>query len=202
MNDISNKIQNTSLLILGAGGHGRVVAETAELIGKWDRISFLDDNMNLSKVLDFDVIGKLNDFEKFRNEFDFAVVAIGDNMTRIQWLDRLKCVGYRIPVIVHPQAIISKYAIVKEGTIVLPGAVVNTNSKIGRGCIINLNACVDHDCEISEGVHISAGAVIRSMCKIGRLSVIGASCCVPSGTQLDDGYILPDGKVVEFGANL
>lgn len=89
-----------NLLILGAGGHGRVVKETAEAMGVYDTISFLDDrNPN--------AIGQLDDYKAFRDRFDSAFVAIGDNKLRSQWLEKLRLAGYQVPVLIHPRAYVS-----------------------------------------------------------------------------------------------
>lgn len=185
-----------SLLILGAGGHGKVVAEAAEQEGRWSKISFLDDREDIDSIYNFDIVGKLEDYPSFFNEYKYAFVAIGNNERRIELIDKLRSFGYKVPVIVHPRAYVSKYSILEYGTVVLPGAVVNTSSKLGRGCIVNINACVDHDCEIGEGVHISSGAVVRSMSAVAGLSLIGAGACVKAGTILKEKFILPDGEVI------
>jgi len=186
-----------NLLILGAGGHGRVVAEAAEIGGVWDIISFLDDRTDIASVLKFDIAGKLHDYANFIDKFEYAFVAIGANEKRLQWIDKLLNIGFKVPTIVHPRANVSKYSTIGEGTAVLAGAVVNTNSRVGKGCILNINSCVDHDCEISDGVHISSGAVVRSMVRIGKLSNIGAASCVKAGACLGENFFLPEGKVAE-----
>jgi sugar O-acyltransferase (sialic acid O-acetyltransferase NeuD family) len=186
-----------NIIILGAGGHGRVVAEAAEQEGIWDRIAFLDDRTDVLKVLGLDIVGKFDDYINLIDEFQFAVAAVGDNARRVHWLDKLKDAGYSTPVILHPKSYVSKYSTVGEGTVILAGAVINTNCRIGRACIININSCVDHDCEIGDGVHISSGAVVRSISKIDRLSGIGAASCVKSGSCIGQGFLLPDGSIAE-----
>lgn len=190
------------LLILGAGGHGKVVAEAAELEGRWKEIAFLDDREELKEVMGFQVIGKMNDYSKLIHDYKYAFVAIGNNEKRIELINELEKAGFNIPTIIHPKACVSKYSTIDKGTVVLPGAVVNTSTKIGKGCIININVVVDHDCEIDHGVHISSGAVVRSMVKIGKLSSIGAGACVKSGTKLKERFELLEGKTVEGDENI
>ncbi len=184
------------LLIVGAGGHGRVVAETAELTGRWENIVFLDDRMDTDTVLGHKIIGKLNEYERFTNKCKDAIVCIGDNEKRLDLIEKLLKVGYKVPVIIHPKASVSKYSNIGEGSVILAGAVVNTGVSIGRGCIININSCVDHDCIIEDGVHIVSGAIIRSMARIGRLSTIRAGACVKAGTVLNANTIICQGEVV------
>lgn len=165
--------KESSLLILGAGGHGRVVAETAELEGRWNRIAFLDDKADHPSVNDFDIVGKLSDVENLTDQFKAAFVAIGNNELRMGLINKLLDLGYEVPVLKHPRSLISKYSRLGVGTVVLPGAVVNVNAIIGKGCIINLNACVDHDCVVEDGVHVVSGAVVRSMTRIKAGLIFG-----------------------------
>ncbi|MPM74665.1 putative acetyltransferase EpsM [bioreactor metagenome] len=184
-----------NLLIIGAGGHGMVVAEAAELEGRWDSISFLDDRQDIDRVLDYKIIGTLNDYEEFIGKYEYVIVAIGNNEKRLQLIEELKAAGYKIPIIIHPRAWVSSYSNIGEGSVILAGAVVNTNSNVGKGCIININSCIDHDSIIEDGVHVCSSAIVRSMCKIGRLSYIGAGSCVTSGLIIKEKFSLQDGIV-------
>lgn len=186
----------SKLIIIGAGGHGRVVAETAELEGRWDDIAFLDDRNDTDTVLGHKIIGKLNEYARFAGKYDYAIVSLGDNEKRMDLIQKLLKAGYKVPVIIHPKATVSKYSEIKDGSVILAGAVVNTGVSIGRGCIININSCIDHDCAIYDGAHVCSGAVVRSMCRIGKLSYIGAGSCVRTGSKLGDKFILPDGEVI------
>ncbi|MEG1256976.1 NeuD/PglB/VioB family sugar acetyltransferase [Clostridium sp.] len=184
------------LLIVGAGGHGRVVAEAAELMGLWENIGFLDDRIDTNMVLNHRIIGKLNDYERFADQYDYAIICIGDNEKRLELIEKVLKAGYKVPVIIHPKSSVSKYSFIKEGTVILAGAVVNTNASIGRGCIVNINSCIDHDSTLEHGVHICSGAVVRSMCSIGRLSYIRAGACIKAGSVLQEGFVLKDGMVI------
>lgn len=185
-----------NLLILGAGSHGKVVAEATELEGKWNKISFLDDKDDLKNIYNFNVVGKLGDYTDFVNEYEYAFVAIGNNEIRLEFINKLIKAGYNIPIIIHPKAFVSKYSELGIGTVVLAGAVVNVSTTIGIGCIININASVDHDCEIECGVHISSGAVVRGGAKIGKLSNICAGACVKPNSILKERFILSEGMTV------
>ncbi|GAB6168257.1 acetyltransferase [Clostridium carnis] len=184
-----------NLLILGAGGHGKVVAEAAELEMKYNKISFLDDREDVKRVLNFDIIGKLNDYDKFLDNYKYAFVAIGNNKKRLELIDKLIKAGFKVPKIIHSKASVSKYSNIDLGSIILANAVVNVNVTIGKGCIININSTIDHDCKISDGVHISSGAVIRSMVKVGELSTVGAAACVKSGSIVKEKCFLEEGSV-------
>ncbi|WP_242859341.1 PglB [Caloramator mitchellensis] len=143
-----------NLLILGAGGHGRVVRETAEAMKFFPRIDFLDDNSEIA-------IGKLNKFHKFTNEYNYAFVAIGNNLLREKWMNQIQNL-FKLPVLIHPISYISPTANICDGTIICAGAIINTNSTIGKGSIISIGAKIDHDCIIGNYTHINAGAIVKS----------------------------------------
>lgn len=117
-------------------------------------------------------MGKCSDYIKFVAEYKYAIPAYGDNVQRQAWIARLEEAGYTLPVVIHPNAYISKSAKICPGTVVLANAVVNADAGIGKGCIINIGALVDHDSEIGECVHIRAGVTVRSMSKVNSLSTL------------------------------
>jgi UDP-3-O-[3-hydroxymyristoyl] glucosamine N-acyltransferase len=121
---------------------------------------------------------------------------MGDNEGRLDLIEKLLKAGYKVPAIIHPKASVSKYSHIGEGSVILAGAVVNTNASIGKGCIININSCVDHDCIIDDRVHVCSGALVRSMCSIGRLAYIGAGSCVKSCGRLGERYRVEDGEKI------
>lgn len=123
-----------NLLILGAGGHGRVVREVAEATRQYENIAFLDDNTGQS-----DVLGKLSDYDKFTGQFDYAFVAIGNAVARKKYQELLMD-RYEIATLIHPAAHISPSVSVGRGTVVMAGAVIQTKSTIGVGCIISAGA--------------------------------------------------------------
>lgn len=159
-----------NLLVLGAGGHGHVIKEIAESLGTFEKISFLDDNSPIA-------IGKLCEYEKYKNEYEQAFVAIGNNLLRNQWLIRLSTVGYKIPVLIHPNSYVSPSSMIKSGSVVMTGAIIQSNVKIGLGCIVSAGAIVDHDSIIENYCHVNAGAIIPSMTTLEE------------GTKVDYGII-------------
>jgi sugar O-acyltransferase (sialic acid O-acetyltransferase NeuD family) len=184
------------LLIIGAGGHGKVVAEAAELDERFGNIMFLDDRIDAVRVLGHVIIGKLQEYEKFAKQYEYAIVCIGVNEKRMEITQKLLEAGYKVPVIIHPKASVSKYSDIGDGSVILAGAVVNTNANIGMACIININSSVDHESIIDDGVHVCSGAVVRSGCRIGELSCIGAGAVVNSGIILKEKSILQAGMVI------
>ena len=149
-----------SLLILGAGGFGRMVAETAQALG-YEKVVFLDD-----AVKDEAVIGMCCDYEIRHKEYPVAVAAFGNNKMRLYWTDKLLEKGYEVPAIVHPSAVVSPSAVLEPGCFVMQRAVVNTNTRIGRAVLVNSGAIVDHNSVVCAGAHVGLGSVVKSDCTI------------------------------------
>lgn len=148
-------IKSKNLLIIGAGGHGKVVKETAESTGVFNKIDFLDDNSDIA-------IGMCKDYTKFTDEYKYAFVAIGNPEIRQKWLDKLIDAGYEIPIIIHPTAYVSPSASVDIGSFIGINAVINTGAVIKKGCIIGIGSLVDHDSYMGEYSYINAGAIVKS----------------------------------------
>lgn len=169
----------SSLLILGAGGHGIVVAEAAIANGRWKHIAFLDDRYRvLNGTLPFPVLGALAAAGGFKKEYADAAVAVGDSRLRLSLIEQLLAQGFSLPSIVHPTAWISPSAQLAPGCVVMAQAVLQANVRIGRGAIINTAATVDHNCQIGDGVHVCPGVNLAGEVEIGQSSWIGIGSCV------------------------
>ena len=143
-----------SLLILGAGGHGRVAAEIAESLGY--RVSFLDDKPGEG------VIGSISELEKFGPVFDACFIGIGNNAVRHKLLDRLTELGLMVATLISPKAYVSSSVKVGCGTVIEPGAIVNANVTIGCGCIVSVGGIIDHDSVLEDFSHVNTGAICMS----------------------------------------
>ncbi len=174
-----NSHRKKTLLILGAGGHGRVLADAAEASGQWDPIVFLDDRFpEMASSACWPVIGKVADAAQWRDAFPDAAVGVGNNATRIALFEQLRTLGFGLPVIAHPSASISRQATIGEGSVVFAQAAVNIGSSVGAACIINTGAKIDHDCMLGSGVHVSPGASVAGAVVIGDGSWIGIGASV------------------------
>jgi len=172
------------LAILGAGGHGRVVADLASLIG-YDQIAVFDDLWPYLPETDgWSVLGNTEAMLSSELEFDGIAVAIGDNETRIDKLTLFVEAGFCMPPLIHPRAYVSKNVCMGEGTVVMAGAILQTGSALGRGCIINTSSTVDHDCFLDDGVHIAPGAHLAGSVTVGKYSTIGVGASVIQNRQL------------------
>jgi len=159
--------------ILGASGHGKAVAEIAELNGYQD-ISFFDDRWpSLTTVEHWCVSGNTSMLLANAKEYDLIIVAIGHNATRRAKQRELRQAGAKFGVIVHPSAVVSEYAKIGLGSVVMANAVINPFSHIGKSCIINTGSTIDHDCQLADGVHVSPGANLAGGVEVGENSWVG-----------------------------
>ena len=145
------------LLVIGAGGHGHVVAESAQALGF--EVSFLDDNNP-------EAIGKIEELGHLLGEYDSFFVAIGNNSLRKKITENAEQLGGKIATLIHPSAYVSPTASIAPGTIVAPKAVVNARSMIGEGCILSVGAIVDHDVIVEPFAHINAGSICTAGSRI------------------------------------
>lgn len=183
------------LIIIGAGGHGKVVADIANRINKWEEICFLDDELTNQEVLGFKVIGTIQDIEKYKKNTDF-IVAIGNNEVREMIFNKLKEKKISITSLIHPDSVIGLDVNISSGTVVMPGVVINASTKIGHSVILNTSASIDHDCQIDDFVHISPGVKIAGNVSIGKKSWLGIGSNVINNLNICQDVVIGAGAVV------
>lgn len=184
------------LSIVGAGGHGSVVAEIA-IAQNYDEVLFFDDKWPKEKKFrDYRVTGNIDSLisNKYRN-CDIAI-AIGDNKTRSKYHKILKERGCNLPVLKHPSAYISATANIDEGSIIFPHAIISANAHIAKGTIVNNGASVDHDCFVNNFVHISPKVAIGGSVNIGGFSWIGIGSSVKNNITIGKNVIVGAGSSV------
>lgn len=162
------------LIIVGSGGHGKVVADLAEQTGRYDAIYFLDDNCEDSYVL-----GKCSEFEQFNTPDTEMYPAFGNHVGRVQWEHKMEDAGIKLAKIIHPFAYVSPKAHIADGCVIMPYAVINTGTVLNKACIVNIGALVDHDCILDEGCHIAPGGIVKGENHL------------PKGTKVDSGEVVP-----------
>lgn len=181
-----------SLAILGASGHGKVVAEIAELTG-WDEVMFFDDAFpSVKSVGIWPVKGTTEDMVTDA----VAIVAIGNNKIRLEKSKYLLSKGFKLGTLIHPCSIVSKHAEIGVGTVVMAGAVINPFTSIGFGSIINTSCSIDHDCVFAEGIHVSPGVNVAGGVSVGEMSWLGIGSIVKQGVKIGASVIVAAGAVV------
>lgn len=172
------------IVIVGASGHGKVVADIARQY--YEQIDFLDDDPKSN------TLGPVSDYVNYLDR-DFFV-AIGNNEIREEVTKKLK--GAKIVSLVHKNAVVANDVIIGEGTVVAAGAVINPGTVIGKGCIINTCSSVDHDCEVGDFSHVSVGAHLAGTVKVGKYVFVGAGTTIINNKSICDNVTIGAGSTV------
>ena len=184
-----------NLLIIGASGHGKVVADIATKMNRWANIAFLDDNDSVNMSMGLPVIGKSSSALIYRESSEFFV-AIGNNSTRERIQEELEIEGASLATLIHPNAVIGTEVAIGTGTVIMAGVVINSSSKVGKGCIINTSSSIDHDSIIEDYVHISPGATLAGTVRIGKGSWVGVGSVISNNITICNSCQLGAGAVV------
>lgn len=182
---------NKKVVIIGAGGHGRVVADTVEICGDMV-LGFLDDSDHSGENVN--IIGKTTDAEKYCDGETYLFVAIGNCEVRERIMNSLPTAKWYTAI--HPSAVISPSAVIGVGTCVMPNAVVNNSAKVGKGVIINTCASVDHDDVIGDFVHIACGVHIAGTATVGKGTWIGIGATISNNVSVCEELKIGAGAVV------
>ena len=185
------------LIIVGAGGHGRSVAEAILGGGQFRVVGFLDDAFpGLSQVRGFPVLGGIADFSRLLDCADAAIVAIGNNQLRKEACSRLCIAGLELATVIHPRAIVSPSAIVGTGSAIMAGAIVGTEAVLGEGVIVNCGAVVDHHCKVEDFGHLGVSAAMAGGSVLGEGAWMQAGSALGYGVTVDAAMVLAPGEAV------
>lgn len=184
------------LAILGCGGHGKVVADTALAAG-WQAVDFFDDAWpGRASNGHWQVVGDTAELMKRSGEYQGVIVAIGDCATRWRKHQALLDWGAPLATIVHPFSWVSPRSSIGLGSVVIAGAVVNVDAQVGQACIVNTGATIDHDCLVADAVHVTPGARLLGNVTVGHASWVGGGAVVKQGTRIGAGVLVGAGSVV------
>lgn len=176
------------LIIIGASGHGKVVADIASLNG-YEEICFLDDDEAVKECAGCPVIGKSTEAPD-----GDVFVAVGNAETRKRLMELYK--DRKQPILIHPNAVVAKDVEMGKGSVAMAGAVINPGARIGQGVIINTSSSVDHDCVVGDYSHIAVGAHLSGTVVIGISTWIGTGATVSNNVDICGGCIIGAGAVV------
>lgn len=189
------------MIILGKGGHAESLADIVERENKYEITGYVvNDNVQRSGDEKYPVLGSDHDLEQiFKSGIKYAALGIGylgkSDLRERLWT-KLKSIGYTIPVICDPSAVLAGNIELGEGTMVGKGAIVNANASVGKMCIINTGAIIEHDCIVEEFSHISVGSVLCGGVQVGKASFVGANATVIQGKRIGNRCIVGAGMVV------
>lgn len=179
------------LVIIGAGGHGKVIADIALKNGYTD-ICFVDDNAT-GECMGFQIIGATSSIVRLNDGKTDFVIAIGNNEIRKQIAERYAVNWVKL---IHPSSQIATNVTIGEGTVVMAGAIVNPCTTIGAHCIVNTGAIVEHDNQIGDYVHISPGAALGGTVSVGNVTHIGIGATVKNNISICSDSVIGAGAVV------
>lgn len=183
------------LLLVGAGGFGRVVLEH---VSQQYACAFLDDG-EATIVDDVPVIGKTGEMASFYPEYKLLLVTIGNNKLRERIYKEAATIGFTFPTIVHPSAYVSPRANIGCGCVILNNAVVQNNARCGDGCILNPGVELHHDSSIGSCCLIYTNSVIRSLASVGNRVWIGSTATVSTSAVVPDDTTIGNGEVFKAG---
>jgi acetyltransferase EpsM len=190
---VTPKVSTPAVIIVGAGGHGRVVLDIVRAMHR-EVVGFLDDECKEREVNGTIVLGGCDKLASptFVKNHD-VVVAIGDNRTRRHFAEQVLRNCGRLVLAVHPACVVSATAEIGEGTVVVPGVVINANARIGRFCIVNTGATIGHDVVLEDGAQIAPGVNLGGGASCGEDSFIGIGAAVAPGVRIGAGAVLGAG---------
>jgi UDP-perosamine 4-acetyltransferase len=185
------------VVVVGAGGHAKVIIELIQAQGCYRVVGLIDADPTPRTVLGVQVIGADRDLPRLRDSgLNKAFVALGDNRRRVAIGRDLAHVGFEIINAISSAAIISPSAQVGRGVAIMAGAVVNAATTIGDFAIVNTGALIDHDVMIAEGAHVGPGCALAGNVRIGRLACLGVGTSATPGTTVGAGALVGAGACI------
>lgn len=187
------------IIILGAGGHAASVIDSLERGGKYDIIGYIVNDERAGNS-DYPIVGMDSDLEclyqrGIRN-IAIGIGYLGKSDLREKLYKHVKAIGFSLPVISDPSAMISQHAEIAEGTFIGKGAIINSGAVIKEACIINSGAIVEHDCKIDEFSHISVGSVLCGGVCVGKATFVGANATVIQEKKIGSNCVLGAGITI------
>lgn len=186
------------LVIIGAGGHAKVVTDTAQIAG-WQVVGFADDSSSAT-LFDLPYLGTPKSLDLSTDTF--AVIAIGSNQIREKISKELSS-HLKWATVIHPRAIVSGHTKLEAGTVIFAGAVIQPDVFIGQHCIINTSASIDHDCQISDFCHVAPNVTLTGGVILETGSFVGAGSVIIPGRKVGAWSTLGAGSVCvqDLGSN-
>lgn len=186
------------LLVIGAGGHSKVVIDAALRSGHWTVVGLIDDAGDRAgqKVLGFPVLGPSKKLAELVQPRICAIVAVGSNGARLRLQGMVTALGIEVATIVHPSATVASSVAIGAGAVVMAGAVINADSVIGDGVIVNTGATVDHDCRLGDFCHVAPGATLCGGVSIGARALVGVGAAIVPGVVVGSDCVIGAGAAV------
>ncbi len=178
------------LVIIGASGHGKVIADIAKKLG-YSEIVFLDDDESVHECGGYPVLGRSSEVGTIEAD---VIVGIGNAGVRERIQESIP--NEKLTTLIHPDAVIAEDVVVGKGTVIMAGAVVNPGARIGKGCIVNTCSSVDHDCNVGDYVHIAVGSHLCGTVTVGNSTWVGAGAIVSNNVGICSDCMIGAGAVI------
>lgn len=184
------------IVLYGAGGHGKAVADVVEKQGRYELAGFLDDSLS-GEVYGIPVLGGEGELAPIRDSgIRHAIASTGYADMRNTFDERLLAAGFELATAVHPSAQIARGVTLGEGSMIMAGTVVGPDTVLGRSCIVNTCASLDHDCVLGDYVHMAPGANLCGGVRVGTHTLIGIAAAVIPERRIGDRVIIGAGALV------
>lgn len=188
------------IVLIGGGGHSKVVIDIIKSNDEFEIVGVTEKNSELNKVSDIPILGNDSILEELFNKgVEYAFICIGvnkDNNLRNILYSKVKDIGFKIPTLIHKQALVSPYAKVGKGTCVMAGAIINSHAQIGINSVINTGSIIEHDCIVGDNTFISPGAILAGNVTIKNNSFIGMGSKIIEGKTIGNNVTIGAGAVV------
>jgi UDP-perosamine 4-acetyltransferase len=185
------------LILIGAGGHARVVIEAFRAMGGFRLVGLLDPRPPAATVLGLEVLGDEAILPRLRREgIAHAFVALGANALRLRLGAQLEDLGFVLPAAIHPAACVSPTARVEPGAVVMARAVLGTEGRAGRLAILNTGAVVDHDGNLGAACHVAPGCALAGNVSVGERALVGVGSAVRPGISIGADAVVGAGSAV------
>jgi sugar O-acyltransferase (sialic acid O-acetyltransferase NeuD family) len=185
------------LLVLGAGGHGKAVAEAALLGSDWDQVIFADDRWPaLQSCFGCEVVSDVAGISTLSVGVSGAIAAVGNNDRREAWCESIEQAGIPLVTVIHPRAFVSGSATIDSGCAIMAGAIVGTAASLGRAAIVNAGVIVDHDATLADYAHIGVGVALAGGVHVGSRAWLQAGVSAGYGVMVEDGAVVAPGTAL------
>jgi sugar O-acyltransferase (sialic acid O-acetyltransferase NeuD family) len=183
-------MEKPEIILIGGGGHCKSCIDVIETEGRYHIQGILDIKENVGKeLLGYTIIGTDDDIpDLVKKEFHFLITIgqITSNEIRIRIFNSLKSLNAILPVIISPDAYVSKHSLIKAGTIIMHHAVINASVVIGENCIINNKSLIEHDAQVGNNCHVAPGAILNGNVRVGNGSFIGSGSVTKQGVIISE----------------
>lgn len=203
-NDI--KIQSDHIILIGGGGHAKMCIDLINQLGTYQILGILSTPDEIGQeVLGVKILGDTSMLQDYFNQgVKLAVNAIGaihDPRIRDEFFQKIKRIGFNIPNLIHPSAVVEPSATLGEGNQIMAQAVVGSAARLGNNCIINTGAVISHDCQLSDNVHITPGGILAGNVIIGKNTIVGMGATVYMQAKVGQNVLICNGANVMTNIN-